>query len=59
LTEEGRSSKEQENMTFSAYYDALHEDDYSTQDMMDDPIAFKATHDPDTMHYHEAMRATC
>ena len=24
---------------------------------MDDPIAFKASGDPDSMHYHQAMRA--
>jgi hypothetical protein len=43
--------------SYSTYYDALHEDDYSIQDAMMDPIAFKASSDPDTMHYHEAMAA--
>jgi hypothetical protein len=43
--------------SYSSYYDALHEDDYEIQDKMMDPIAFKASTDPDTMYYHEAMAA--
>jgi hypothetical protein len=43
--------------SYSTYYDALHQDDYALQDAMLDPIAFKASSDPDTMHYHEAMAA--
>jgi hypothetical protein len=43
--------------SYSTYYDALHEDDFQLQDQMLDPIAFKATSDPDTMHYHQAMVA--
>ena len=38
------------------YYDALHQDDYSTQEEMRDPIAFLAKADKDTMYYHEAMQ---
>jgi hypothetical protein len=42
-----------------AYYDALHEDEYTLQREMDDPIAFLAATkgDPDTMYYHQAMAA--
>jgi hypothetical protein len=43
--------------SYSTYYDALHEEDFAIQDQMQDPIAFKASSDPDTMHYHEAMAA--
>lgn len=39
------------------YYDVLHQEDYSLQDEMNDPIAFKASTDPDTMYYHQAMQA--
>ena len=35
----------------------MHEEGYALQDDMDDPIAFKATGDPDTMCYYQAMRA--
>jgi hypothetical protein len=43
--------------SYSTYYDVLHEEDFSIQDKMTDPIAFKASTDPDTMYYHEAMAA--
>ena len=43
--------------SYSSYYDVLHEEDFSIQDKMTDPIAFKASTDPDTMYYHEAMAA--
>ena len=52
MIEEGMRSMEQENLVFLAYYDTLHEDDYNIQDRMDNQIAFKATHDPDTMYYY-------
>ena len=45
------------HLAYSAYYDVLHEDDYIMQDQMCDPIAFKASSDPDTMYYHQAMTA--
>ena len=32
--------------------------DYGIQNAMDNPIAFSASTDPDTMHLHEAQRAT-
>ncbi len=40
-----------------AYYDALHREDYKTQDEMDNPISFSASADPDTLYYHQAMKA--
>eukprot|EP00979_Chaetoceros_neogracilis_P007261 scaffold1521_cov271-Chaetoceros_neogracile.AAC.69 len=41
-----------------AYYDALHEDDYTIQDQMCDPIAFMGKKgDKDTLYYHQAMAA--
>lgn len=49
---EERSEVEREQ-----YYEAMHEDDYTLQDNMADPIAFKASTDPDTMYYHEAISA--
>jgi hypothetical protein len=39
------------------YYEVLHHEDYKLQHDMIDPIAFKASSDPDTMYYHEAIRA--
>ena len=57
MTEEGTRSLEQEELAFSAYYNTLHEDNYDIYHKMDDPIAFKVTYDPDTMYYHQAMRA--
>jgi hypothetical protein len=44
--------------SYSTYYDVLHEEDFSIQDAMQDPIAFKASGDPDTMYYHQAMAAS-
>ena len=35
----------------------LHEEDLKIQNDMDDPIAFKASTDPDTMYFHQAMKA--
>ena len=55
-----RESIEQGNVntsSYSAYYDVLHEEDFTLQDEMSDPIAFKASSDPDTMFYHEAISA--
>jgi len=39
------------------YYEALHEEAFKLQDDMAEPIGFKASSDPDTMYYHQAMRA--
>eukprot|EP00957_Ditylum_brightwellii_P035479 2689704-Ditylum_brightwellii.AAC.1 len=39
------------------YFDAMHEDDYHVQDLMQDPIVFKATSDPDTLYFHQATSA--
>ena len=43
--------------TAPAYYEAMHQEDYSLQDKMSDPIAFLAQSDGDTLHYGQAMRA--
>ena len=42
--------------SFNTYYDALHEEDYSCQDEMMNPIAFLAKTDDDTMYFHQAMK---
>lgn len=39
------------------YYFALHQEDYSIQDQMSDPISFLAKTDADTMYLHQAMAA--
>lgn len=36
-------------------YEALHEDDLRIQKKLEDPISFKASADPDTMYWHQAM----
>ena len=51
------SFKATETEADDEYYDVLHEDDYRLQDDMKDPIAFKASSDPDILYYHEAIRA--
>jgi hypothetical protein len=43
--------------SYSSYYDILHEEDFLIQDQMCDPIAFKASSDPDNLYYHQAMAA--
>lgn len=40
----------------SVAWEVLAVPDYSIQDRMEDPIAFSATSDPDTMYLHEAKR---
>ena len=39
-----------------SYYEVLHEDDFKLQDEMLDPIAFKATGNPDDMYFHQALK---
>ena len=51
FAKEGTITDDQEK-----YYLAYHEDDYRIQDQMMDPISFKATSDPDTMYWHQAMK---
>ena len=41
----------------TAYYEALHQDDFKLRDDLSDPIAFLATTDGDTLHYGQAMKA--
>ena len=48
--------KEQELISHPTCYAILHKEYYEFQDMMDDPIAFQATNDPDATHCYEAMR---
>jgi hypothetical protein len=50
-------SREQGNVAFQAYYDAMHQDDYLLQDQMQNPIAFMASTNQDTMYFHQAMQA--
>ena len=57
MTEASLQSLEQQDLIFSSYFDALHKEDYKIQEDMDDPIAFKASGDPDSMYYYQAMRA--
>ena len=40
-----------------AYYDAMHEDNYSLQDAMMNPIAFLSKTQEDTMYFDQAMKA--
>ena len=57
-TRRATESQEQRRHGFVAY-EALAQDMYSEEDKMmelDDPIAFKASSDPDTMYHHEAMK---
>eukprot|EP00957_Ditylum_brightwellii_P108488 8275080-Ditylum_brightwellii.AAC.1 len=46
------------NIAYSAqYYDAMHESGYQMQELLLDPISFKASSDPDTLYYHQTMAA--
>eukprot|EP00957_Ditylum_brightwellii_P103941 7919757-Ditylum_brightwellii.AAC.2 len=47
---------EQESIMFSMYYNALHEDDYIQQDLMQQLFAYLSQANLDTMHFHKAMR---
>eukprot|EP00957_Ditylum_brightwellii_P131213 10007622-Ditylum_brightwellii.AAC.1 len=58
MSRRAMESLETIDVNFTAeYYDAMHEDDYRIQDLMQDPIAFEASTDPDTLYYHQAMAA--
>ena len=46
-----------QTITFSTYYDALHQDDYLIQDDIQDPIYFQAQLDKDTLYYNQSMKA--
>ena len=50
--------KEQDLLSHSIYCEVLHEEDSELKDRMNDPIVFKAANEPDTMFYHEAMKAS-
>eukprot|EP00957_Ditylum_brightwellii_P032239 2443087-Ditylum_brightwellii.AAC.1 len=58
MSRHAMESLETIHVAFTAeYFDAMHEDDYCIQDLMQDPIAFKATSDPGTLYFHQAMSA--
>jgi hypothetical protein len=50
-------SCEQSNVAFQAYYKAMHQEEYLLQDQMQNPIAFMASTNQDTMYFHQAMKA--
>jgi hypothetical protein len=52
-----QESREQRGVTFSAYYDAMHDADYLLQDEMMNPVAFITFSNQDTMYFHQAMKA--
>jgi hypothetical protein len=52
-----QESHKQRGIVFSAYYDAMHEEDYLLQDEMMNPVAFMASSNQDTMYFHQAMKA--
>jgi hypothetical protein len=52
-----KESLEQRDIAFQAYYEAMHEDDYLLQDEMQNPVAFLAHANKDTMYFHQAMKA--
>jgi hypothetical protein len=51
-----KESIDQETVTFAVYYEHAMEQDFVTQDEMDDPVAFLITTNKDTMYYHEAIK---
>jgi hypothetical protein len=52
-----QESREQRGVAFSAYYKAMHQEDYLLQDEMMNPVAFMASSNQDTMYFHQAMKA--
>jgi hypothetical protein len=56
-TQRMQESCEQRGIAFSAYYDAMHEDDYLLQDEMMNPVTFMASSNQETMYFHQAMKA--
>ena len=56
-TQRMKESREQEEIAFSTYYDAMHEDDYLLQEQMFDPVSFMTHANQDVMYYHQAMKA--
>jgi hypothetical protein len=51
------SNNVQEEDAEERYYDAMHEDEYTIQDEMTDPIAFLEKADEDMVYFHQAMKA--
>ena len=48
----------QEHLIFSAFLDKGYTEDYLIQESMENPVAFKALTDLDTLYYQEAMAAS-
>ena len=46
--------KEEQNN--QQYYEAMHQDNYKIQDDTEDPLAYLARSDPDTMKFDQAMK---
>ena len=46
----------QEERENQQQYEAMHQDDYKIQDDMQDPLAYLASSDPDTMYFDQAMK---
>ena len=47
-----------QTISFSTYYDTLHQEDHKIQNGLIDPIAFQATVNKDILYYSQAMKAT-
>ena len=54
--QESQEQRANNLVAYSAYYEALHEDDYQIQEDMVDPIAFLARTNADTMYFDQAMK---
>ena len=52
-----RKRQERETVAYSLQYSDDHLDEFQAQQALMDPIAFKASSDPDTLYYHQAMQA--
>ena len=51
-------SVSQEHLIFCAFLDKGYAEDYLIQESMESPVDFKASTDPDTLYYHEAIVAS-
>ena len=60
MTEQGITfdSVGSQTISFSTYYDTLHQEDHKIKDDLIDPIAFQATVNKDILYYSQAMKAT-
>ena len=46
----------QEEQDNQKYYEAMHQDNYKIQDYMQDPFAYLASYDPDTVYFDQEMK---